>query len=62
MGSCGGATKVWLKIIEHFMVHYHCKVHGEEGLQILGGRNRYIGAAYISVCKSCVLLPSKNDT
>ena len=36
MGSCGGATKVWFKIIEHFMVYYHCKVHGEEGLQILG--------------------------
>eukprot|EP00956_Cyclotella_meneghiniana_P031496 scaffold82841_cov63-Cyclotella_meneghiniana.AAC.8 len=28
MGSCGGATKVWCKTIEHFMVYYHCKVHG----------------------------------
>ena len=36
MGSCNGATKVWCKIIELFMVYYHCKVHGEEGLQILG--------------------------
>eukprot|EP00956_Cyclotella_meneghiniana_P042926 scaffold249353_cov82-Cyclotella_meneghiniana.AAC.11 len=31
MGSCGGATKVWCKTIEHFMVYYHWKVHGEEG-------------------------------
>ena len=36
MGSCGGATKVWCKTIEHFMVYYHWKVHGEEGLKILG--------------------------
>ena len=35
MGLRGGATKLWCKIVEHFMMHYHCKVHGEEVLKIL---------------------------
>ena len=31
MGLSEGATKVWFKIMKHFMVYHHCKVHGEGG-------------------------------
>ena len=36
MGSCGDATKVWCKKIEHFMVHYHCKAHGWVDENVVG--------------------------
>ena len=59
MGSCCGATKVWCKTIELFMVYYHCKVHGEEDLQILGVEIDTQVPPYVRVCKSRVLSPSK---